>query len=230
MAEPPEQPDQPDQPDQDPARVRAAYDLVAADYDAHFGDELRHKVVDRALLSALLDYAGPGVVADVGCGSGQITRYLADRHAPVVGVDLSAAMVERARAKVPEAELHVGSMTDLPVTDGTWAGIVASYSVVNLAPGQRRAAYAEFARALRPGGWLLLSFHVDNDETAMGGRLELTTWFEHDVALTFYYLDPDVERAALEAAGFVVRATTLRMPDPAVEPATRRCYHLAQRA
>lgn len=215
---------------QDPGAVRAAYDVVAADYDAHFADELRRKVIDRAWLGALLEYAGSGVVADVGCGSGQITRYLADRHQDVVGFDLSPAMVERARANAPRAAISVASMTDLPVPDAAWAGIVASYSVVNLAVGQRRAAYAEFARVLQPGGWLLLSFHVDNAETPMGGQLELTTWFDHEVTLTFYYLDPDDERAGLEAAGFVVRATTLRMPDPEIEPPTRRCYLLAQRA
>lgn len=215
---------------QDPGAVRAAYDLVAAAYDAHFGDELRRKVIDRSLLTALLDYAGAGVVADVGCGSGQITRYLAERHEPVVGLDLSPAMAERARANAPTASVGVASMTDLPVATDALAGVVASYSVVNLAAGQRRAAYAEFARVLRPGGWLLLSFHVDNDETPMGGQLDLTTWFDHDVVLTFYYLDPEQERCGLEAAGFVVRATTLRMPDPEVEPPTRRCYLLAQRS
>ena len=219
-----------EQPPQDPGVVRAAYDLVAADYDERFGDELRRKVIDRALLDALLDYAGSGVVADVGCGSGQITRYLAERHEPVVGVDLSPVMVERARANAPTASVGVASMTHLPVADGAWAGIVASYSVVDLASGQRRAAYAEFARVLRRGGWLLLSFHVDNEETPMGGAAPLTTWFDHEVVLTFYYLDPEQERTGLEAAGFVVRATTLRMPDPEVEPPTRRCYLLAQRA
>jgi ubiquinone/menaquinone biosynthesis C-methylase UbiE len=212
--------------------VRAAYDLVAADYDAQFGAELRRKVIDRALLTALLDYAGPGVVADVGCGSGQITRFLADRHEPVVGFDLSPAMVDRARANAPTAALSVASMTDLPVADGAWAGIVSSYSVVNLAAGQRRAAYAEFARVLQPGGWLFLSFHIESTDGSggtMGGEQRLTQWFEHEVDLTFYYLDPAEESAALEAAGFVMMSTTVRRPLAEVENQTRRGYLLAQR-
>jgi SAM-dependent methyltransferase len=223
--------DQPDDFD-DFDRVRAAYDAVAAEYDERFDSELRRKTLDRALLTALVELAerdGPGVIADVGCGSGQITRYLAAQHDDVVGVDLSLAMVERGRVNAPAARFEVASMTDLPEADGAWAAVVAFYSVVNLVTAQRRAAYAEFARVIRPGGWLLLAFHIDGADAPMGGELRLTSWFEHDVDLTFYSLDPDEEAAALTAAGFTVQATTIRVPDEEVEAVTRRCYLLAQR-
>jgi SAM-dependent methyltransferase len=214
----------------DLSRVSASYDAVAADYDARFGDELRRKVLDRAFLSALLELAGAGAVADVGCGSGQITKFLTDRHDQVLGIDLSPAMVQLAKVNAPLARFEVASMTDLPAGDADWAAIVSLYSVIHLATGQRQTAYREFARVLRPGGWLLLAFHIDGAEAEMGGQMHLTSWFDHEVDLTFHYLDPDVETAALHAAGFTVSASTMRHPEPEVEAPTRRCYLLAQRS
>ena len=46
--------------------VRATYDAVARAYDAHIGDELSGKPLDRALLESLIELAGPGTIADVG--------------------------------------------------------------------------------------------------------------------------------------------------------------------
>lgn len=46
-----------------------SYDRVAATYAQHFVDELSHKPLDRALLSALIELAGTSApIADIGCG------------------------------------------------------------------------------------------------------------------------------------------------------------------
>ncbi len=71
--------------------VRAAYDAIARAYDAQLGDELERKPLDRALLSAIAELAGEGTLADVGCGPGHVTRFLAARHTGVIGIDLSPA-------------------------------------------------------------------------------------------------------------------------------------------
>src|SRR5262245_16514593 len=56
-----------------------------------------------------------GVVVDLGCGSGIWARALADAGYEVVGVDLSPAMVELARQRVPEATFHVRSFVEFPM-------------------------------------------------------------------------------------------------------------------
>src|SRR5262245_46593229 len=53
-----------------------------------------------------------GVVVDLGCGSGIWTRDLADSGYEVVGVDMSPAMIELARQRVPEATFHVQSFLE----------------------------------------------------------------------------------------------------------------------
>ena len=56
-----------------------------------------------------------GVVVDLGCGSGIWARALADSGYEVVGVDISPAMIELARQRVPEATFHVQSFLAFPV-------------------------------------------------------------------------------------------------------------------
>jgi SAM-dependent methyltransferase len=56
-------------------------------------------------------------VLDLGCGSGVFLRLAADRGAEVFGLDASAALLELARDRVPEADLRVGEMQALPYED-----------------------------------------------------------------------------------------------------------------
>ena len=79
-----------------------SYDCVADEYVRRIFDELRHKPLDRQLLdrfAARVRHAG--VACDMGCGPGQVARYLHERGVEVCGVDLSPAMVERARQLTP---------------------------------------------------------------------------------------------------------------------------------
>jgi trans-aconitate methyltransferase len=66
-------------------RVRAGYDAVAATYAEQVCDELDHKPLERGLLGAFCDMAPDGVIADIGCGPGYITGFLAVRRHGVVG-------------------------------------------------------------------------------------------------------------------------------------------------
>jgi hypothetical protein len=123
----------------------------------------------------------------------------------------------------------VGSVTDLPVDTGAWAGAVAAYSIIHLNADGRRAAFAELARAVAPGGWLLLCFHVSREQYRAGSQMRLDRWWDHDVDLTFHFLEPAQVVGELSDAGFTVMARTERQPWPDVEAPTRRALLLAQR-
>lgn len=106
----------------------------------------------------------PGeTVLDVGCGSGT-DLLLAARHvAPggrAIGVDMTAEMIATTRAAASEAglahvEVRSGELHELPVEDAS-VDVVISNGVLNLAHDKRRA-FAEIARVLRPGGRLQLA-------------------------------------------------------------------------
>jgi ubiquinone/menaquinone biosynthesis C-methylase UbiE len=209
--------------------VEAVYDAVASAYDRQLGDELERKPLDRALLASFAELAGAGKVADVGCGPGHVTRFIAEHHPDVVGIDLSPRMVAIARQRAPGLTFAVGSMLALPAGDEAWAGVVALYSIIHLTPSERVTACREFARVIRPGGWLLVSFHVDSPDFSTGEVNHLNNWFGERVQLDGYFLDPDDVMATVQAAGFAVTAEVERQPDPVVEYPSRRCYLLAQR-
>ena len=66
--------------------TRRSYDAVAARYSREIGGELAGKPADLALLDRAAAAGSGGIVADVGCGPGQVGAYLAGRGARVVGI------------------------------------------------------------------------------------------------------------------------------------------------
>ena len=183
------------------------------------------KPLDRALLTALAELAGEGVILDAGAGPGHVGAFLT-AAARVVAVDLSTVMCGLALASgVPAA---AGDLAALPVRSGCLAGIVCFYAVIHLDAVGRTAAYREFARVLRPGGHVLMAFHVRDLDVAAGESRAFDEWFDQPVDLLFHYLDPEVESASLAAAGLAMVARLDRRPDGS-EHASDRCYLLFRR-
>jgi SAM-dependent methyltransferase len=102
-------------------------------------------------------------VLDLGSGAGIDALIAARQVGPdgrVVGVDMTPAMIERARANAARSgadnvEFREGRLEALPVEDGTMCA-VTSNCVINLVPDKARV-FAEIARVLRPGGRLVVS-------------------------------------------------------------------------
>lgn len=211
-------------------RVRSGYDAVAPTYAEQFRDELDHKPLERGLLAAFCDLSPAGVIADIGCGPGHITRFLAARRDNVIGLDLSPAMIMVARQRNSGPAFAVGSMLHLPYPDAAVAGVAAMYSIIHLSIEERAVAFAEFARILGPQGVLLVSFHVDGPGLAPGDVNHLTTFLGHPVDMDGYFLDPTMITRELLANGFRVEARLDGEPISDIEFPSRRCYILARRA
>ncbi|MFE9425267.1 class I SAM-dependent methyltransferase [Kitasatospora sp. NPDC006697] len=205
-------------------RMRTGYDTVAGEYQRRIGGELAGKPLDRALLAALVEQAGPGAaVADLGCGPGHVAGFLAGLGAArVVGVDLSPAMVELAREAHPEAEFRVGDLCELPAEEGEFGAAVALYSVIHLSGEELAAACAELHRVLRPGGRALVAFHLGSEVR------RLTEWWGHQVEVDFHFRPLAAVAEALEAAGLAVEVRLEREPGEG-EAETRRGYLVARR-
>src|SRR5262249_44375077 len=157
-----------------------------------------------------------GVIADLGCGPGHVSRYLKDRGASVVGVDLSPKMVEKARALNPDIEFHRGNIFDLRPWKESWTGIVAFYSIVNSDRKDLPRAFAEMYRSLQSGGRLLLSFHI-GDET-----LHLDEWWDQKVNVNFFFFPIGEIARLLKEAGFELEGAAERNPYREVEHPSRR--------
>lgn len=206
------------------AELAATYDLVADDYAQRLGNELDGKPFDRALLDAFAAKVGEGVLADVGCGPGHVAAYLRGQGATgALGVDLSPKMVATARARHPDIDFQVDDMTRLQVAADSWDAIVAFYAIVHLRTPALGPVFKEFARVVRPGGLLLLSFHVGTEVNHMD------EWWGHDVDVDFYFHPTDGVVQALIQAGWTVVACQERDPySEDVEYPSRRAYVLAR--
>jgi SAM-dependent methyltransferase len=204
--------------------TRASYDAVADRYALEIGDELVHKPLDRGLLRALVEAVGTsGEYADIGCGPGHVSRFLADLGASVTGIDLSPAMIARAREVVPDVKFQTGDMTALDCADGSFDAIVAFYSLIHLDdPLIGRACY-EFARVLRPGGHALVAFH-EGDESQ-----HVSDWWGHEVDLDVRFLSEAAISARLTGAGLQIEAMLRRAPYVGYEVDTTRVYLQARK-
>src|ERR1700694_4827193 len=91
--------------------IQKSYDLVADEYVRRIYDELQHKPLDRELLDRFVKSVPPaGLVCDIGTGPGHVARYLHDSGINVCGIDLSAAMIERAHRLNRGIQFQQGNM------------------------------------------------------------------------------------------------------------------------
>ncbi len=208
----------------DRKNCRTSYDLVADEYVRRIFEELQHKPLDRQLLdrfAASVRDVGPA--CDMGCGPGHVARYLHERGLQVCGVDLSPVMVERARHLTPGVDFRPGDMMALDVPDATWAGIAAFYSIIHIPRSDVTRALGDLRRVLRPGGLLLLAFHIGDD------TVHLDEWWGEKVCLDFFFFRSEEVAGYLRAAGFNIEEIIEREPYPDVEYQSRRSYIFARR-
>lgn len=205
--------------------LRSSYDRVAEDYAEHFQDELSRKPFDRKMLDLLAEKVdGSGIICDMGCGPGQAARYLHERGAQACGVDLSAAMVERARELNPGIQFRQGDMLALAdVADDSYGGVAAFYSIIHVPRASLIQALRELRRVLRPGGDLLLTFHIGREV------VHRDEWFGKEVSVDFIFHETEEMKAQLDAAGFELEEVIERDPYPDVEYQSRRAYVFARK-
>jgi MPBQ/MSBQ methyltransferase len=138
--------------------IRSAFDAMARSYD----DLEPWYVHLYARLAALVRAAlGPregraaGRALDVGCGTGFATALLLDLGYTTHGLDLSPALLAVARARLPRARLVEGDARRLPYAAAAFDAVVCCGSTLSFVP-DARAALAEIARVLVPGGRVLV--------------------------------------------------------------------------
>jgi SAM-dependent methyltransferase len=122
------------------------------------------------------------VVLDLGCGAGTdllIAAQMAGSGGRVIGVDMTPAMLEQARASANQmgranVELHEALIESLPVEDAS-VDVVISNGVIDLVP-DKDAVFDEIDRVLRPGGRLQIADVVIHHEVSEDARKRIDLW------------------------------------------------------
>jgi arsenite methyltransferase len=125
----------------------------------------------------------PGaVVFDLGCGAGTdllIAAQMTGAGARAIGVDMTPAMLDRARASaramgLENVELHEALIESLPL-EGESVDVVISNGVIDLVP-DKDAVFPEIDRVLRPGGRLQIADVVIHHEVSEDARQRIDLW------------------------------------------------------
>ncbi|MDE3090804.1 MAG: class I SAM-dependent methyltransferase [Chloroflexota bacterium] len=134
--------------------VEEGYDRIAPEYTAWRAEEpsLFHAELEDFASRLPADAA----VLDVGCGAGEpFTLWLSERFR-VTGVDISAEQIHLARERAPGATFRQQDMVALDVPPTSFDAITCFYALIHVPRDQHARVLANFYRALRPIGYLLL--------------------------------------------------------------------------
>lgn len=144
-------------------------------------------------------------VADLGCGTGQMTAALAPFVHHVIAVDASAAMLNAAKKRLQEfrnVELRRGDLESLPIDDGRVDAATLALVLHHLAEPER--AVAEVSRVLKPGGRVLIVDMLPHDRES----------YRQQMGHVWLGFSEEQARRILDVSGFSdVRVVPLA-PDP----------------
>jgi SAM-dependent methyltransferase len=133
------------------------YDREAAAFAAQWHEQ----PAPDDLRAALLRWFRPGPTADVGCGSGRDTAWLAANGFPATGYDPSEGLLAEARKRYPEAQFVCAALPELDgVAEGSFANVLCETVLMHLEPDAVPAAVRRLRELLQPGGTLYLSWRV----------------------------------------------------------------------
>lgn len=208
----------------DARRTLDDYDQMGDDYaDDADADPVKAAYDRPAILAMAGDITGKRVL-DAGCASGALAELLVARGATVVGVDLNARLVKRARARLGDGvELHVADIsTPMPFLETASFDIVTASLVLHYI-ADWGSTLGELARVLRPGGLLLVSTHhpaqtavmVDGPMPYFRTVLLTDTWHKGGRAyeVRYYHRPVGAIVDALADAGFLVERIHEPIPD-----------------
>ena len=141
--------------------VRRGYDAISRAYrsdegTANAGTDEHPEQYER-WVDDLAQLLAPGArVLDLGCGAGvPATKLLSEKDFDVLGLDISAVQIERARQLVPRATFEQADMVTWEHASASFDAVVSFYALIHVPLQDQRKLFPKIHRWLRPGGYLL---------------------------------------------------------------------------
>lgn len=161
-----------------PDVIADLFDTYAASFEQHLTADLQYDV-PKSLAGLIADVAAPGdrswTIVDLGCGTGLVGSAMKPFARRLIGCDLAARMITRARQRGDYDELYCEDLLATLARTSDADLIVAADVFIYV--GALEATFAACAKALRPGG--LLAFSVERTD-ADGVELRTTLRYAHN--------------------------------------------------
>ncbi|RKP49121.1 class I SAM-dependent methyltransferase [Trinickia fusca] len=151
-------------------KTLSVYDAAAA----KFAQDWVEQPAPEDMYSLLRTYFKPGSTADIGCGAGRDTAWLAGHGFDACGYDASAGLLREAAARYPGVRFGLAALPELPgVASASFENVLCETVLMHLEPTAIGPSVRRLMEILKPGGTLYLSWRVTEgaSERDKHGRL-----------------------------------------------------------
>ncbi|WP_051773141.1 class I SAM-dependent methyltransferase [Saccharothrix sp. NRRL B-16314] len=203
-----------------PLTAAELFDAVGQGYEDAFG---RPPAVDEAVRSLLERLPDHARVLDVGSGTGRpVAEDLAAAGHDVVGVDVSATMIDIARHQVPRARFVHADVRDWETENAGWDAVCAFFPFLQMTRDEVTTVLVKIGRWLKPGG-LLAMVTVPLDVEGLE-----VPFLGHTVRLTSFATPDLLDRVTRAGMTVLETRSTVFSPDREGQPDEEHLFVLAQ--
>ena len=128
------------------------YDIIAEDYNREFGNDMG----DKEYIDKFLKEVKKGKILDVGCGVGNLTKYIKDNGFEVLGIDLSNSMIKIAKERFTDIKFQIMDMTKIDLPKSSFEALFVAYSLFHLPPDKIENTMKGFVELLKNRGKIML--------------------------------------------------------------------------
>lgn len=135
------------------------YNKIAQEYDEEFGNDYS----DTPYVDKFLNYLEGKKVLDIGCGVGNLTKYIMDKGFNVEGIDLSKEMLNIAKQKYSDIKFYEMNMKEITLRK-KYDGIMLAYSLFHLTKKEVIEVLPKYYDLLNSNGKILLILQYGQGE------------------------------------------------------------------
>lgn len=182
------------------------YNEIAQEYEKEFGNDYS----DTPYIDIFLNYLDGKKVLDIGCGVGNLTKYILDKGFNVDGIDLSEEMLNIAKSKYDDINFLQMNMKDI-ILDKKYDGIMLAYSLFHLTKQEVLEVLPKYYSLLNNNGKMLLILQSGKGEQVIDEPLK------NGLKMFINYYSLEEIRKVLEDNNFKILYTDLKKPESEFE-------------
>ena len=194
------------------------YNEIAQEYEKEFGNDYS----DTPYIDIFLNYLDGKKVLDIGCGVGNLTKYILDKGFNVDGIDLSEEMLNIAKSKYDDINFLQMNMKDI-ILDKKYDGIMLAYSLFHLTKQEVLEVLPKYYSLLNNKGKMLLILQSGKGEQVIDEPLK------NGLKMFINYYSLEEIREVLEDNNFKILYTDLKKPESEFELGNEKIIIICER-